>query len=328
MIISALLFAAAIACTAAIAAEDTDAGDDTTFIENGINYKIISDTTVEVISNSYTGEIEIPSSATNSATTKTYNVTSIGDGAFQECTSLESVTIPDSVTSIGDSAFYGCTHLTSVTIGDNVTSIGTYAFFNCEKLTSVTIPNSVTKINTGAFYFCKSLGSVEIGKSVESIDTYAFFGCTSLIDITVSEENTNYCSDDGVLFNNDKTELIQCPAGKSTYAIPDSVKSIGNYAFEGCTSLTSVIIPDSVESIGGFAFYDCISLIGIIVSEGNTVYCSDDGVLFNKDKTELIQYPAGKTASAYEIPNSVTSIGEEAFNGCTSLTSVTIGYIV
>ena len=168
-------------------------------------------------------------------------VTSIGRYAFVDCTSLTSVTIPDSVTSIGSSAFEDCTSLTSVTIPDSVTSIGDDAFYNCRSLTSVTIPDSVT-----------------------SIGDSPFASCTSLTGIWVAEGNSHYSSDaSGVLFNKDKTTLVQCLGAFAAYAIPDSVTSIGGSAFEGCRSLISVTIPDSVTSIGGDAFYNCTSLTDV-----------------------------------------------------------------
>ncbi len=227
---------------------------------------------------------------------KTVNIssglTSIGDHAFEVCTNLASVTIPDSVTSIGKSAFDGCTSLTNVTIGDSVTSIGDYAFRECTSLTSVTIGNSVKSIGSSAFRECTSLTSVTIGNSVKSIGSYVFDGCTSLTNITVDKSNTAFSSDEyGVLFNKDKTQLIHYPIGneRTSYTIPDSVTSIGSSAFEGCTSLASVIIGNSVTSIGGYAF----------------AYC--------------------ETLTSVTIPNSVTSIGSYAFRDCTSLASVTIG---
>ena len=218
------------------------------------------------------------------------SVTSIGDGAFSFCTSLTSVTIPDSVTSIGRHAFQGCTSLTSVTIPDSVTSISEYAFAGCTSLTSVTIPDSVTSISWYAFSNCKSLTSVTIPDSETSIGSLAFSGCTSLTSVT----------------------------------IPDGVTSIGERAFSECTSLTSVTIPDSVTSIGDGAFASCTSLTDIWVAEGSSHYASDaSGVLFNKDKTTLVQCP-GAFSGSYAIPNSVTSIVGYAFDGCASLTSVTI----
>ena len=215
-------------------------------------------------------------------------VTSIGDSAFFDCTSLTSVTIPDSVTSIGEYAFYNCTSLTSVAIPDSVTSIGDDAFSNCKSLTSVTIPDSVTSIGKWAFSECKSLTSVTIPDSVTSIGDAAFASCTSLTGIWVAEGNSHYANDaSGVLFNKDKTTLVQCPGAFSgSYAIPNSVTSIVGYAFDGCASLTSVTIPDGVTSIGRYAFHDCRSLTSVT------------------------------------IPDSVTSIGVWAFCDCTSLTDV------
>ena len=222
-------------------------------------------------------------------TIKGVTVTSIGGSAFRYCTSLTSVTIPDSVTSIGEEAFYGCWDLTRLTIPGSVTSIDKDAFCFCSSLTSVTIPDSVTSIGDSAFYGCESLTSVTIPDSVTSIGDYAFYGCESLTSV----------------------------------AIPGSVTSIGWSAFYGCASLTSVTIPDSVTSIGNCAFASCTSLTGIWVAEGNSHYANDaSGVLFNKDKTTLVQCPGA--FAAYTIPNSVTSIGEYAFSHCTSLTSVTI----
>jgi len=238
------------------------------------------------------GEITIPDS-----------VTSISDYAFNDCTSLTSVTIPDSVTSIDDWTFSSCTSLTSIEVSGNNKNYSSAdgVLFNKDKSELITypagktdseyvIPNSVTSIGRYAFSGCKSLTSITIPDSVTSIGDYAFCSCENLTSIT----------------------------------IPGSVTSIGNYAFERCESLTSVIIPDSVTSIGSSAFFDCVSLKSIEVSGNNKNYSSLDGVLFNKDKTELITYPAGKTDSEYVIPNSVTSIGYSAFENCTSLTSVTI----
>ena len=241
------------------------------------------------------------------------SVTSIGGAAFNGCSSLTSVTIPDSVTSIGEWAFFGCSSLTSVTIPDSVTSIGEYAFYNCSSLTSVTIPNSVTSIGEYAFYNCSSLTSVAIPDSVTSIGEYAFYNCRSLTSVTIPDSVTSIGDD---AFSNCKS--------LTSVTIPDSVTSIGDFAFSYCESLTSVTIPDSVTSIGDAAFASCTSLTGIWVAEGNSHYANDaSGVLFNKDKTTLVQCP-GTFSGSYAIPNSVTSIVGYAFDGCASLTSVTI----
>ena len=165
-------------------------------------------------------------------------------------------------------------------------------FSNRSSVKTVVIPDSVTSIGRWAFGYCESLTSVTIPDSVTSIGSCAFYDCTGLTSIT----------------------------------IPDSVTSIGESAFAFCTGLTSVTIPDSVTSIGDEAFNNCTRLTSITVKEGNPKYSSDEyGVLFNKDKTLLIQYPIGNKRTSYTIPDSVTSIGDWAFAQCTGLTSVTIG---
>jgi len=154
-----------------------------------------------------------------------------------------------------------------------------------------------------------------------------FTGCTSLSTITVNASNSVYRCVDGVLFNQSQTTLVEYPVGLggSYYTIPNSVTNLGNYAFAYCTSLTTVVIPNSVISIGSYAFYDCTSLSAITVGTNNPSYCSVDGVLFNKSKNTLIQYPAGKAAGSYSLPDSVTNIASSAFYGCANLTGITIG---
>ncbi|WP_290912297.1 leucine-rich repeat protein [Eubacterium sp.] len=300
------------------------------------------------------------------------DVTTISDCAFGSCKNLTSVTIPDSVTTIGGSAFSYCSNLKSVTIPDSVTTIGEGAFY-FSSLTSVTIGNSVTTIRMKAFSECSSLTSVTIGNSVTTIGKSAFSYCDSLANIEVASGNLNYLSENGALFDKNKSILIQYPAGnqRTEYAIPNSVTTIGEYAFSECRSLKSVTIPDSVTTIGGSAFtccseltsvtipnsvttigeraFDfcfeltsvtipdsvttigdcpfsaCRSLTNIYVDSGNSNYSSENGVLFNKNKSILIQYPTGNQRIEYAIPNSVTTIGEYAFSECRSLTSVTIG---
>ena len=178
----------------------------------------------------------------------------------------------------------------TVIIEDGVTSIGALAFCNYSGLTSVTIGESVTSIGQQAFYECTGLTSITIPNSITNIRNYAFSGCSSLTSIT----------------------------------IPNSVTSIGGGAFSGCSSLTSITIPNSVTSIGDNAFSYCSSLTSITVDSENPNYCDIDGVLFNKNKTTLIRYPESKSATSYTIPNSVTSIGGEAFRGCSSLKNVSI----
>jgi len=270
-----------------------------------------------------------------------------------------SVEIPESVARIDMSAFSYCSVLTSITIPANVSYIDTMAFNNCASLTSIIvaegnanyssqdgvlynkdktglirwpggktgtleIAEGVTNISSSAFSNCSGLTSITIPASVTYLDSYMFSNCTNLTSITVADGNTNYSSEDGVLYNKDKTELILCLPGKTgTLEIAEGVTSIGSSAFNGCSGLTSITIPAGVTYLDTWAFSSCTNLTSITVAEGNENYSSLDGILYNKDKTELIVCPAGKTGNL-EIAEGVTSIGSSAFNGCSGLTSITV----
>ncbi len=255
------------------------------------------------------------------------SVTSIGSYAFYDCSGLTSLNIPSGVTILSYFAFAGCSGLTNVTIPEGVILIEDGAFHGCSGLKSLTIPTSVTHIDGGwTFYGCDGLTSVTILSNAKIAG--CFRNCRGLTSLSVTFDNPFYSSEDGVLFNKDKTELIMYPGGKQgAYTIPSSVTSIESSAFSGCSGLTSLTIPSNVTNIGDGAFASSTEYVSILtditVASDNPYYSSEDGVLFNKDKTELIIYPGGKQG-AYTIPPSVTSIGDHAFAWCDSLTSVTI----
>ena len=289
-----------------------------------------------------------------------YAVTGIGNAAFDGCTGLTSITIPDGVTSIGEWAFYDCTNLTSITIPDSVTSIGLSAFYNCTGLTSITIPDSVTSIGNDAFYNCTGLTSFTIGSGVTSIGDGAFSRCTGLTSVTIPDGVTSI---GGYAF--------QYCTGLTNVTIGSGVTSIGQSAFSGCTGLTSITIGSGVTSIPNGLLSGCSSLVSITIpfvgsaagKTANDTYQYPFGYIFGTSSytggTATRQYYYGSSTSSttsttyyipttlrsvtvtggnilrgafygckgltsVTIPDGVTSIGSYAFYGCTDLTSVTI----
>ena len=288
------------------------------------------------------------------------NVTTIGESAFSGCTGLTAVTIPDSVTGIGESAFYGCTGLTSLTIGNSVTSIGISAFSGCTGLMAVTIPDSVTGIGESAFYRCTGLTSLTIGNSVTAIGNSAFSGCTALSKINWNAESVGDFEENNRVFANagnaggidvvfgDNVESIPAyafcgrnyddeideyvydSANIKSVTIGKNVTSIGNYAFFCCTALSK--INWNAESVGDFelnngVFDDAGNAGGIDVVFGDSVtsipaYAFCSGWYYDYDIEEYV-YDSANIKSV-TIGKNVTSIGNDAFTGCTSLTAVTI----
>ena len=235
-------------------------------------------------------------------------VTTIGAEAFYSSSALTSVEIPGSVSVIGESAFEYCTALTGVTLNEGITQISDSAFLYCD-LTAVAFPESLTSIGRWAFGYCDALTSVSIGSGITSIGDSAFYDCTGITSFDVAEGNTVYTSDDGVLMNKDKTEIIQFPFGKTSYTIPETVTVLGNYIFNGCTSLTSIVIPGTLTSFGTFAFSGCSALASVTLSEGITTI--DYGT-----------FARCTALASITIPASVTTIDSSAFTGCSGLKEI------
>ena len=277
---------------------------------DGLKYSL-DETAYEatLVSNSYSGDIVIPSSVTYSGTV--YKVTSIGDRCFSNRGSLTSVEIPSSVTTLGYLCFSYCTRLSSVVIPSSVITLGDYCFSYCSSLTSVELGSSVISLGNYCFYDCTSLTSVEIPSLVTSLGDYCFYGCTGLTSVGGGASVTSlgdYC-------------FYGCAL--TSIKIPIPVMSLGDYCFGECGKLTSVEISSSVQSLGWTCFYGCDKLTNVNVDEANPSYASADGVLCDKNLTELIVYPRAK-AGAYAIPSSVSCLEEYSFSNCSSLTSIEI----
>ena len=276
-------------CTISASAHD--------FEMDGIYYNIVSsdDLVIEVTfrgdnpnsySNEYTGNVVIPEKVTYNG--KTYSVTSIGFFAFDNCSSLTSITLPNSLKSIGEYAFAGCTNIKDVNISnlsvwcgikfdsnplsyaqnlcvdgkpiydviipDGVTRINKYAFASYKNLKSIKFSDTVSRIDSLVFYKCINLKTIEIPNSVTSIDIDAFDGCTSLTSVKLSENLTSI--PDGLFYN--------CHA-LSSITIPEGVASIGIYAFYGCSSLESIFMPETIVNIGECAFQQCNTLKSVTI---------------------------------------------------------------
>jgi hypothetical protein len=280
------------------------------------------------------------------------SLVSIGDSAFTGCTSLTSVNFPDSLVSIGDEAFKdtpwekdflaaqdnGMVYIgkvafrykgimpnnTAFTLQAGTVGIAGSAFYRCVGLTSVTIPDSVVSIDSWAFGRCTGLTSVTFGKSVESIGSHAFTGCTKLTTLSIPASVTSISSS---AFTESPGPTLSVDSGSKAYVMQDGVLYSKNMARlvwypEGKTD-NSFSIPKTVTYIDEWGFF-IANLASIVVEAGSTAFSAQDGVLYSKDMKTLVSYPPKKTGNSFVIPNTVTSIVDNAFKGCKNLTSVII----
>jgi hypothetical protein len=310
------------------------------FVADGIFYKILSSTnlTVEVTCENfpqataiYVDDVVIPAMVENDG--KTYNVIRIGQNAFYDCEGLTSIEIPSSVMSVGYAAFQNCKGLTDFTIPADVTSIEAFAFSGCMGLTNVVIPASVTNIGYAAFAWCSGLTSIEVASGNSTFDSRD--NCNAIIG-TISNILIAGCQNTVIpsgVTSIGEYAFSGC-TGLTSIEIPDGVTSIGRYAFESCSGVTSIGIPSSVTEIGRSAFQECYSLTSVKIPSGVTsigeqtfLYCSSMTDIEIPDGVTSIgrfAFQECRSLTSIEIPSSVTSIGNYAFHNCIGLTSIKI----
>ena len=286
-------------------------------------------------------------------------ITEIANYTFQDCSSLSSVTILGKLTNIGNYAFSGCTKLADFAIPATVTSIGKYAFYNCSSLTSVTIPDGMYYTDESVFSNCAGLAALTLHKNITSLGANSFYNCKGLQEIHCYAVTPPTCKTDALYGVSSSTKLyvpeesvetysntapwsnfnitaIPLPYGTCgdniTWNVTDSVLTISGTGAMNCSepwsfyspSIKSLVIGEGVTDLGNIYFTDCSSLVSIEVAADNPAFCTIDDVLFNKDKTVLIQYPVGNKRAEYVIPATVDSIGAASFEVCENLTSVII----
>ena len=261
----------------------------------------------------------------------------VGAFAFSECVALRELILPDTVERIERSAFAGTMALHELVIPGNVQEIGDNAFNGCIQLSSLTLSEGIRVIEEMAFSNCSDLTEVLIPASVECLGDGVFSDCLAMEQITVASENEHYVVRDDILYSKDLSVLVHYPASKEEqeFTIPEEVRKIaglafasnyflmevmlgdhleevGSYAFARCSSLSFISLPAQTTRLGVSPFHDCTMLLEIEVDPSNPCYSSIDGVLYNKEQTQLIQYPAGLYDDFYKVPDTVQEIAENA----------------
>ena len=277
------------------------------------------------------------------------SITIIEEGAFSYCKKLESITLPKSVKLINEKAFYLCASLESINLGNNVYSIGTGAFSSCTALKSINLGNNICCIGDKTFYSCSSLLSINIPKSTEKIGKGAFYECNLLNEITISDENKNFCVEENVLFNKDKTILylyVSKDGNKNEYKIPNTVKEIKSSAFHNyclksivipqsvsaieeqtfyCSSLETILIPKYITFLGPKVFSDCQSLVSVDFENDINIVGIPSYAFYNCKSLKKIVLPKSISSNAFYSCVSLRKIcGENVFSGCTFLKSMRI----
>ena len=236
------------------------------------------------------------------------------DWLFNACFSLVEVNLPDSLESLGSGVFHWCTSLEHIELPSGFKYIGNNAFRECYSLKSVVLPDSLIEIRGNAFQQCFSLESIEIPESVAYIGGTAFYQCYSLKEFTFPDNVYNIFGD--VLRYCYDLETVNLSAG---------AKDIFAGAFENCRSLKTITIPEDVYIVTGEAFVNCTAFEKVVVDSANSYFSAEsDGILFSKDKTKLVYYPANKTEAVYTVPETVTTIGTYAFTNAQNLATVVI----
>ncbi len=331
-------------------------------------YTLYSDSTA--VLSGYTGSRE---AVTIPGSYESYRVKAVGANVFDSHSEIKSLVISEGVESIYNGAFIRCTSLKTVSFPETLVGMDYNAFSHCDSLESVTLPDSLERLGAWSFGDCENLKTVKIGKGLVDFNNSAFDGSKKLESIEVSEENENFRSFDGVLYTKDRKKLIKAPENlqNQNYAIlrgtevieedafrscrnlktiasfpsalrtvekgafigclnlesitfPEGLERIEEIVFSNCKSLKTVYLPSSLTYIGYSPFYRCESLEAVEVGEGNMTFCDVDGVLFSKDKTKIIEYPSAKLTTDFTLPTAVKTIERNAFEGAKNLKSVTL----